>query len=99
MLKDRENILNALPHQSDRMQMSLSWTTARNSDVDRFANDVGVACMSIDLGSHVDQGPVQGDLSVALGPPRHLASGIQCERVDGGIGMGPGFATEIDDAA
>src|SRR5262249_59628628 len=55
--------------------------------------------MTLDIGEHVNQGTVQGELPVTLRPPWHLADGVERKRVDGDVGMSPRSVTELNDAA
>jgi hypothetical protein len=53
--------------------------------VDELPDDVGMAGVPMGLGDHVHQDPLQRDLAPLPRPPRHIADGIQRQRVDGGV--------------
>ena len=65
--------------------------------VDELPDDVRLTGMPAGLGGYVDQDPVQRHL-VPLGrPPRHMAEGLQPQRVDRGIGVRPRPAVQAGD--
>src|ERR1700728_2217202 len=65
--------------------------------IDQLSDDVGVPGVSLGVDDDVDQGLVQRDLVLADGPMRHLSDGVEGQGVDGGIGMAPGPALQLDD--
>src|SRR3954454_20591487 len=66
------------------------------SAVDQLADDVGLARVPVGLGDHVHQDAVQRDLTAICRPPRHMTDVVDLERCDGGVGMFPGAAIQID---
>ncbi len=53
--------------------------------------------VTLQISEHVHQRPVQGDLPAALRPPRDLSHGVERKRIDGGVGVGPRSASEVED--
>ena len=67
----------------------LSLASRRPTAPSMSSDDVGVAGVPMGLGDHVHEDLVQRDLAPLPRPPRHLADGIQPQRVDRGVRMRP----------
>ena len=64
--------------------------------VDQLSDKVCVACMALKISDHVDERPMEGNLSAFVRPPRHLSYGVERKRIDGGVGVRPCPVTEVD---
>src|SRR4051794_10204632 len=53
--------------------------------VDELANDVGVPGVPVRLGDRVHQEVLQRDPTVLRRPPRHVADGVEGQRINGGV--------------
>lgn len=62
-----------------------------------LTEDVRMSSMPSCLGDHVHQDVVECHLLVRLGPPRDPADGVQVQRLDGVVRVGPGVAVQTDD--
>jgi hypothetical protein len=65
--------------------------------VDELPDDVGLAGVPVGLGDHVHQDLLQRDLAPLPRPPRHLADGIQRQRVDRGIRVRPDTVVQTNE--
>ena len=54
-------------------------------------------CMALSIADHVHHYAVQRDLGLVVGPMRYLSDVVECEGVDGPVGVDPGPVVQLDD--